>query len=687
MAMTGSSDSTRAGRPLPDPLPLGLFALLLALVLVIPIGVRLRAWPDGATERAALFSQGVPASGSDSYYWFRIARELRDRGPDLGAIDPLRAWPEGLPRGPVPAYSWLIARASRAFDGDVYRAGMAANVALSSVFVVPLALFGRRLGLSLAGLLGGFVGALGRAYLPRSSIHRVDTDGGTLFFLCLLALGLAGLRADAPRRRNLLVAAASGLALAAFCRWYGQPGFWLVWVGTLALHLAAGGFARRDALAIGLLFTLLADPRHALPGLAGLAHFLAYYVLPGSDAPPGPLDYANVTRDIAELLPLPPMATLAGVVARPEAAAIGLLGFAAFAVVRWRSAIPLLPIALLGLYALVGPQRFGMYLAPLVGFGLGWLVHAAVGLLARARALRPRAAAAVAGLAACALAALLFPLTGASLEPKPSVPLRLVAGLQRMAARGETGDAILASWGRGYLIADVARTATLSDGEAPDPLVHYLFARAITSDSPGALARIAALLASTGRSALHAAIDGASDPQAAIDALIARDARPRGEIVLLLTGLDLVPFPGFFRTGRWDFARGEGPEDGYVPHRCTSIARRGLRCLDADGGGFDLDRATGRVSGGRWLRRVVEIDGSGHVRETRHAPGAEFSLQLVRDGETGSYTGYVLSEQVFASNFNQLFFLGRFDPEVFEEVERDLPVLRAYRIRTAGRSN
>jgi len=663
-----------------------LFAILVCATLAVAWEARHRAWEAWEERPEASYSRGVAASGSDSYYWFRIAREIRDRGGELGPRDPLRAWPEGLERGPIPAFAWLIARSAALFDGDVYRAGIALNVLLSGLFIVPLALYGRRIALPLAGLLGGFFGALGHVYVQRSSVQRVDTDGGTLFFLYLLAFGIASLRPESSPRRNLVVAVLSGLALAAFCRWYGQPGFWWIWLGTLVLHLLAGGFAPRRAAALALAFALFANPRWAVPGLAGIAHFLRYYVLPSPRRAPDPFDYASVTRDITELQPFSLEQSLAQVVDWPVVSALGLLGFAAFALVRWRAAIALLPIALLGIYSLFGPQRFGMYLAPLVGIGWGYALHALAAAWERSGGPGRTWAQPAAALATVLGASLMLSHTGFADPPRARVPIELIASLQRLADRLPPDAAVLASWGRGYLIEDVAHAATLNDGEQPDPLVHYLFARAIASSEPEEIVRIVAALSTYGRGALHAALDASPDPGAAVEALLRRPAATDGNVVLLLTGLDVDPFPAYFRAGRWRFDAGAGPEEGFLVLHCAAAGRARLGCIDAAGERFVVERATGRVSGGRWLRRVVEIRADGRVDVSERAPGAALTLELIPDEKAGpgGFTGYLLSEAVFRSNFNQLFLLGRYDPALFEEIQRDLPHLRAYRIRARG---
>ena len=663
-----------------------LFAILLAATLALSYGARLRHLHAWDAQPEASFSRGVPASSSDSYYWFRVAREVRDGDALPGTRDPLRAWPEGTLRGPTPAFSWLIAQASRAFAGDVYRAGIALTVLLSSLFIVPLALFARGIGYPLAGLLGGFFGGLSQTYFERSSVHRVDTDGGNLFFVFLLALGIGSLRPSASPRRNLLVAALAGLSLAAFCRWYLQPGFWLAYVGTAALYLFFGGFPRRQAVQLGLVFALCANPLWAPPAAKGVAHFLHNYVVSPTGPESGPLDYANLTRDFSEIQPIPLERTLAEIVDVPGAAALGLAAFAAFAALRWRRALPLLPVALLGFFALRGPQRFGMYLAPLAGFGWGYALHALAAAWSRRAGARGagRLGDALACFAAVAGAAVLLRHTGFLRVPEPSVPVRQIASYQRLAEKLPPEPAVLAVWGRGYVLSDVTGAATLNDGEAPDPLVHYLLARAIASSDPRELQRIVAVLSTYGRSELHAAIDGQPDPEAALDALLERPASTAGNVVVLLTERDLPPFGKYFRMGHWNFQRHRGPSDRFNARDCERIGEERLRCTAPGKSDLEVDLANGSVNGRAALRRIVELRQGVVVSEREHAPASPFTLELVAGDRDGAFIGYFVSERVFRSNFNQLYLLGRFDPTLFEEILSDFPTARAFRVRAMG---
>ena len=62
------------------------------------------------------------------------------------------------------------------------------------------------------------------------------------------------------------------------------------------------------------------------------------------------------------------------VLINPLAGWLGFLGFALLAFLRWRVLIPLLPMLALGLLGFQTSRRFIMFLAPLIGVGLGFLL-------------------------------------------------------------------------------------------------------------------------------------------------------------------------------------------------------------------------------------------------------------------------------------------------------------------------
>jgi dolichyl-diphosphooligosaccharide--protein glycosyltransferase len=656
-----------------------LFAAFLCASLALSLYPRIRQYQSWQKNPSAHWAGEIPASTPDSYYWFRLAREIRD-GADFEGRDPLRAYPEGRERSGLPAISWLIAALSPFFDGDVYRAGIWLSIALSSLFIVPLGLYGLAIGYPAAGVLGGLVGALSPAYMNRSSISYVDTDGGNLFFVWLLAWTIVSVRTDSSFRRSLVFAAVAGFGLAAFCRWYAQPGFWLIYLVTFALHLSFAGFSVRRALQLALVFALCSNPLNAVGAVSGIADFLGNYVLAGA-SPVTPLDYGSVTREITELKRLPPVDNLARVFDAPPVVAVGLAGFVLLTLFHWRRVIALLPILALAVLGLVSARRFGMYLALLPGIGWGVLIAAGVGAVAR---IAPARAARLNELAAYGIAALGFLLlldrTGFASAPGTFIPTELVASLRDLKQRLPPESAILTPWGLGYLVADVTGAATFDDGEAPDPVIQYLYSRAITGDDPAELAHIVGFLASNERSALHELFDAPQSPEQALERIAAAELRSKDAVHLLFTSLAIRRFGVFFRWGQWDFETGRGTNQGYDVRACKRTGENALRCVKPGKKPIAVDLERGTLQGRPSLSKCVVIRDGFVEREIDYPHDTKRVLQLIEPGSGGFREAHFLPDAVFRSNFNQIYLLGRFDPAAFQEVHNDFPVARAFRL-------
>jgi dolichyl-diphosphooligosaccharide--protein glycosyltransferase len=654
-----------------------LFAACLCATLVFSLGVRIREYRAWQENPSAYWAGKVPVSGADSYLWFRLAREIRGGETDFEARDPLRAYPDGRERGDLPAISWLMAALSPLFDDDVYRAGIGLNIVLSSLFIVPLGLYGLAIGYPAAGVLGGLVGTFSYAYMWRSSIITVDTDGGNLFFVWLLAWTIVSVRADASFRRSLIFTVVAGLGLAAFCRWYAQPGFWLIYLLTFALHVSFAGFSRSRALQLVLLFALCSNPLNAVGAASGIAAFLEDYVLPGTD-PVTPLDYASVTRHITELLPLPVMSSLARIIHAPYVVAVGLAGFGLLAILHWRRVIALLPILALAGLALVSARRFVMYLAPLPGIGWGVLLATYVVRITPGRAAPLRELAAY-GIAALGFF-LLLDRTGIDAVSRPAFSPELVASLQVLKERLPAESAVLSPWGLGYLVADVAGAATFDDGEAPDPVTQYLHRRAISSDDPEELAHIVGFLASHPRNAVHELFDTAPSPERALERIAGAELRTRDAVHILFTELEIRRFSIYFHQGQWDFEAHTGPSGGYEVQSCKRTGENTLQCEKPGASPLAVDLERGTVQGSPRLSKCVVIRNGFVEREIDYPQKTDTVLQLIEPESDGFRQAYFLRGPTFRSNFNQMFLLGRFDPTVFQEVHNDFPTARAFRI-------
>ena len=87
------------------------------------------------------------------------------------------------------------------------------------------------------------------------------------------------------------------------------------------------------------------------------------------------------------------------------------------------------------------------------------------------------------------------------------------------------------------------------------------------------------------------------------------------------------------------------------------------------------------------LRRAVIVEKGRVVRERQYANTSGPTVQVVF--EAGNLEAvYLLDEPAYQSNLNQMFVLGRFDADYFEEIFNDFPYARAFRViaqRQGGR--
>jgi len=63
------------------------------------------------------------------------------------------------------------------------------------------------------------------------------------------------------------------------------------------------------------------------------------------------------------------------------------------------------------------------------------------------------------------------------------------------------------------------------------------------------------------------------------------------------------------------------------------------------------------------------------------------SLQLMMPNEQQFSGIYLMEEAVWTSNFNQMYLLGNYDKEVFEEVFHAFPIARLYRLKDLDKRN
>ena len=692
-----------------------LFGLILAILAAAHAAhARLASLEQWRSDPVAHFAGGVPVMTTlDAYYSLRLAKARHDGTFVAHADDPLRHY-ERLQRsrdaseyvGTGEPAEWAPQRTPRRMPllaeliavlipvaGSAETAGLYLTPVLASLFVIPMFLYAWRLGVPAAGLLGALAGAFAPVYLSRTQIGFVDTDCLNLFFPWLSALLVFSIDRSARSPRVLVTAAALGFALYLYFRWYEKAAlsalYWSALAGWLMVQRRG---AREIALAVIVCIVCSHPVQLALCADNAVSLLGRYWSGRTTSDGASLVDamFPNVMETVSELRGPRGPGAVGAVLGHWIPGTVGLLGFCALAIRHWRDCIPLVPILVMGAFTFVSGARFAMYLAPLAGLGLGYLLTVAVRSVGLRLAPGQDASGVSTGddtrlvaesLATYAVMAVAF---FAWVQPAmaravpltlPAVPAQDVLAVQRAAVRMPPGARVWTWWDRGFAYSHIAGWTVYHDGSAQYTPQTHVIAHTFASDSPGALRAAMARVDRIGnrgitaiaaqvreRAALLHAItepETAASAQAAQFVVFSHDMLRSAMAQRYVAGLPI-------RTK-------DGAATAFLPLPCSGFRGDRLEC-----GRASVDLAAGRFDDGRTIRRLDIVDGGTVSKRVDYANTSDLVAEIVI-GPDRSIEVLLLPDEVYRSNLNRMFLLGEYDRSRFEEVYREVPRLRVYR--------
>ena len=114
---------------------------------------------------------------------------------------------------------------------------------------------------------------------------------------------------------------------------------------------------------------------------------------------------------------------------------------------------------------------------------------------------------------------------------------------------------------------------------------------------------------------------------------------------------------------------------GYQNLACNKITNEEMNCR-----GAKIDLKAGKINNQVALKRMVFIRDGQVLREQKFGHAQGYTLQLLVAGQR-IVEVQLIDEAVFQSNYNQMFLLGRYDGELFEETYNAFRLSRLYRIK------
>ena len=711
-----------------------LFGVVLLGVFAVSVGVRFKQFEIWKQTPSAFFVGERPMMTTlDAPYWLRWAREYNEGV--YRQKNGLRLYPKGtdvyrekwipekfrdiadtddgkhIGTAPteVPLLSYLIAQVAPFFDFNYYLAGTLLIPLLASLFILPLGYYFFQIGVPLSGLLGSLVGTFASGYYMRSAIGRIDTDMLNLFFPVMAGLLILLAVRTKTERGILLYAVGTGLILFLFQWWYNQAAFTLAYFVVLVFHLFVQKVRFQTVLLSSFLFVLCSQPATFMGGADSVFGQLSrYFVIEDFassviiDNGITPASFPNTMTTISEVDHVPMSEVLRRVLSNTTLDWIGFVGFFVLVVFKWRVLLPLLPILALGLLSFQSSNRFIMYLAPFIGIGLGCILQIVVdGLFylttkgkkdhekREGTHLKQPKGNELTEEQADLLSAgwlrqfilyggmvvffwLISSQTAISFVPGPSIHTGVYATFLEVKKRVPENAALLTWWDYGYAITDATGLATFHDGGGQTTPKTYFTARGLISHDQDELYDITQYLSTKGNSGIY---ENNTSPEALLAAVRNPKLKPWDPIYLFFTADMTGKYGAISKLGSWDIINGGSKPRGYQNLACNKITNAEMNCR-----GAKIDLKVGKINNQVALKRMVFIRDGQVIREQEFGHAQGYTLQLLVAGQQ-IVEVQLIDEVVFRSNYNQMFLLGRFRKDLFEETYNAFPFSRLFRVK------
>jgi dolichyl-diphosphooligosaccharide--protein glycosyltransferase len=623
----------------------------------------------------------------DAYYWLAMAMALDEGTLGKGKVDPRKGYPDLVPFAIKDKPSLLAHFISftRNFTGDnYYRGGLMLVTVLAGLFVFPLFFYFHRLGFGASAILGGLIGGFGHAYYDRTMMGRVDTDLLNTFFPLAAACLILHVTKEKSWRTNIFLAIGAGLTMYFHTWWYNVPLFILVFLSVMVLHLLVERIHWKQAAFLLLVFLLASGPANVMQSMDSLRTILGAYV---SSPPTGLIAWPNILNVVAEAQTRSLDTKFNMLHGFRPLVFLGFAGLLYLCVCRFRQMIPIAPLLAIGGWAMMGPSRFMMYLAPFIGVGVGVLIELLVRYAGKKTKLELKPL--LVPLASIVLMFIVFFSTafGTSfyLNSAPIMRASTIKAIKEIKRIVPNHSAMFTPfWAFSYPLMAIGDFATYHDGGMQGGIRTTLAAKATIATSQKAMVSMLSYLEDFGFNKLSYKIqkDKLNGNQM-MDLVFSYPGKFQGENVYVLYFEETIwKIDSLTYFGNWDFERKKSEPMGYVELQCYGVANGTMRCSD---GTIDLNR--GFMNDGSIdipLRAALTVK-DGYVVDRKNykqnLAGPGYYLQVLMK-KNKVYMILVAEERLFLTNFNQQYLLGNYDRRYFEEVYNNFPVARVLKVKS-----
>jgi len=262
--------------------------------------------------------------------------------------------------------------------------------------------------------------------------------------------------------------------------------------------------------------------------------------------------------------------------------------------------------------------------------------------------------------------------TAISFVPGPSIHTGIYSTFFEVKKRVHKDSALLTWWDYGFAITDATELATFHDGSAQFSPKTYFIARGLTSPEPKELFDITQFLATEGNPGIA---ENNTSPKDLIQAVRNPKQKPWNPIYLFFTADMIGKYGAISKLGNWKIEKGGSLPKAYQNLACNKVTNEEISCR-----GATIDLKAGKINNQVTLRRLIFFRDGQVLREQEFGHSRGYSLQLRVEGRR-IVEVQLIDESVFNSNFNQMFLLGRYPKELFEETLNASPFSRLFRVK------
>ncbi len=679
------------------------FCFLLLVVISFGLYIRFDDIKFWNSNRELFFYKNSPIySEYDSYYFARLALDIKEGKFKPGSIDHYRVFPDNSSQAKLDEkdkfyikytvsgnlISIIWAYLSNWFNISLEKLTWYLVPLLAILVAIPLFIYLKNLDYPYAGLTGGLIAISAPMYISRTDLMRLDHDILNLAFPIFIAYTFYKFFKISDRIKKYTWIIIGSLFLILYQLWYGHPNLNFVLLFMFLFRYFWDKrlkWTKEDLIYVILLILpqiwyVYIGPVH----LYKQVKTLVFNIKSPTAAEILFKDFPNIFMSISELQKLKFEEVIGSVIFSYPLGILGLIGAFFLFLFNLRNTIFLLPFFVIGLLSFFSGARFAMYLAPFIGIGIGYLIYLFFNKIMPYLTLfkeTEKQKVIIHFIETLFLILIMWiqkPVLGFNSYPKVFSPL--VKDMDYIKIHTPENSAIWTWWDYGYAFQLYSRRTTFHDGGSQGSPKTYFIARSFTIPDPREAWYITSFISNFGLTGIAEKLKKGISAKELVE--MVKEGKYAKEIktpVYWVFTMDLFgKFAWIHYFGSYNFDTKEGKFGRIIaPAQCKILTENFIEC---DNGRLSIDLNSGIITDSNGISTINYFyfkTQEKFIQKKFFEKG--YIIEVVRGKEGGQV--FIIDPDVFKTLFNQMYILRNYDPKYFELILDDFPYMVIYKVK------